>query len=79
MYVLAMTVEEMPTFGSDGTPSYNNVAKKYTSNVIEDTGTINSVTAIVFDYRAFDTLGEASVLFAASIAVVTVLKRARRD
>ncbi len=35
----------------------------------------NAVTAVVFDYRGFDTLGEATVLFAAVIGVATVLRR----
>jgi multisubunit Na+/H+ antiporter MnhB subunit len=74
-YILVITVEEMPTFGSEEVPSYNEIAKRYTEDVVEDTGIVNSVTAILLDYRAFDTLGEATVLFAASLAVITVLKR----
>lgn len=35
----------------------------------EETGANNIVTSIVFDYRGFDTLGEASVLFAAVLGV----------
>lgn len=74
-YILVITVEEMPTFGSEKVPSYNEIAERYTENAVEDTGIVNSVTAILLDYRAFDTLGEATVLFAASLAVITVLKR----
>jgi multicomponent Na+:H+ antiporter subunit B len=36
--------------------------------------TTNVVTAIVFDYRAFDTLGEEFILFAAVIGVVLLLR-----
>lgn len=35
----------------------------------------NIVTAVVFDYRGFDTLGEATVLFAAVIAVSALFRR----
>ncbi len=35
----------------------------------------NIVTAVVFDYRGFDTLGEATVLFAAVIAVGALFRR----
>jgi hypothetical protein len=40
-------------------------------------GTVNSnnvVTAIVFDYRGFDTLGEATVLFAAVSGVLVTIR-----
>jgi hypothetical protein len=38
----------------------------------EELGVNNVVTAVVFDYRGFDTLGEATVLFAAITSVFTV-------
>ncbi|MCK8825635.1 hydrogen gas-evolving membrane-bound hydrogenase subunit E [Fuchsiella alkaliacetigena] len=41
----------------------------YVENAVTDTGAINLVTAILFDYRAFDTLGEATVIFTAASAV----------
>jgi hypothetical protein len=40
-------------------------------------GTVNAnnvVTAIVFDYRGFDTLGEATVLFAAVTGVLATIR-----
>ena len=42
-----------------------------------ETGTNNVVTAVLFDYRGFDTLGEATILFTAVTGVV-MLFRARR-
>ena len=41
---------------------------------IKETGAINSVTATVFDYRGYDTLGEAIVLFTAICGVAAVLR-----
>jgi multicomponent Na+:H+ antiporter subunit B len=38
----------------------------YTARGVEETGAINQVTAILFDYRGFDTLGEATVIFTAA-------------
>jgi multisubunit Na+/H+ antiporter MnhB subunit len=40
-----------------------------------DTGANNAVTAVVFDYRGYDTLGEATVLFTAIAGVMVVLRR----
>ncbi len=42
-----------------------------------DTGANNVVTAIVFDYRGFDTLGEATVLFTAVLGVGLVLRKTK--
>lgn len=36
--------------------------------------TNNAVTAVVFDYRGFDTIGEATVLFAAVSGVLVTLR-----
>ena len=36
------------------------------------------VTAVVFDYRGFDTLGEATVLFAAATGVIVLFRRLKK-
>ena len=41
----------------------------------DDQMTDNIVTAILLDYRAYDTLGEASVLFCAVLGVAAILRR----
>jgi multicomponent Na+:H+ antiporter subunit B len=43
-------------------------------NGAADTGSANLVTGVVFDFRAYDTLGEATVLFTAVIGVLTILR-----
>lgn len=45
----------------------------------EETGANNIVTAVVFDYRGFDTLGEATVLFTAVLAVGLLFRTMRED
>lgn len=45
------------------------------TEVTEDgASTNNAVTAVVFDYRGFDTIGEATVLFAAVSGVLVALR-----
>ncbi|MBM3224930.1 MAG: cation:proton antiporter, partial [Candidatus Tectomicrobia bacterium] len=39
-----------------------------------ETGTPNFVTAILADYRAYDTLGETTVIFTAGLACVLILR-----
>ena len=54
------------------------VAKAYLVGGLAQTGATNLVASVVLDYRAYDTLGEATVLFAAVIGVVTVVRRKGR-
>jgi len=43
-----------------------------------DTGANNAVTSVVFDYRGFDTLGEATVLFTAVAGVILIFRRVKK-
>ncbi len=38
----------------------------------------NVVTAVLFDYRGLDTLGEATILFSAVVGVLTALRNAKK-
>jgi multisubunit Na+/H+ antiporter MnhB subunit len=44
----------------------------------QETGTNSAVTTIVFDYRGFDTLGEATILFAAVSGVLMIFRRVKK-
>lgn len=72
LLLLVLAVAEMPTFGDETAPAHQGVMQKYLSDTIEDTGAINTIAAIILDYRAYDTLGEATVLFVAVVAVSAV-------
>jgi len=47
-------------------------------NAQEETGSNNVVTSVVFDYRGFDTLGEATILFTAVTGVLLLLRTVKR-
>ena len=68
--MLLAVVAEMPAFGSDHKPSDNELSERILTQVVEDTGAPNAVTAIILDYRAYDTLLEASVLFVSVVATL---------
>ena len=51
----------------------------YLENAYRETRTVNIVTAVLADYRAFDTLGEVLVVFAAGVACTLILQRGKRD
>ncbi len=46
----------------------------YIENAAEQTGSANLVTGILFDFRGYDTLGEATILFTAVIGILTILR-----
>jgi multisubunit Na+/H+ antiporter MnhB subunit len=47
-------------------------------NAQEQTGNNNVVASVVFDYRGFDTLGEATILFTAVTGVLLLLRALKR-
>lgn len=57
----------------------NSVAQHYLENATSETGSANVVTSIVWDYRAYDTLGEATVLFTAVCGVLMLFLATRRE
>jgi multisubunit Na+/H+ antiporter MnhB subunit len=62
-----------------GEPEYSDMDDYIISNAQNETGANNAVTSVVFDYRGFDTLGEATVLFTAVAGVLLVLRRSARE
>ena len=51
------------------------MAGQYIDLGLEKTGAANLVTAVILDFRGYDTLGEATVLFTAVIGVLVVLRK----
>ena len=51
----------------------NSTAEHIINSGVKETGSLNLVTAILYDYRAFDSLGESTVIFAAVSAIVLIL------
>ncbi len=58
-----------------GQPAMADMDDYYIANGVAETGANNIVTSIVFDYRGFDTLGEATVLFAAVLGVGSLFRK----
>ena len=51
----------------------------YILNAYKQTHTENIVTAVLADYRAFDTLGECLVVFVAGVAVALLLGKREEE
>jgi multicomponent Na+:H+ antiporter subunit B len=73
--LLLWGVAGLPDFGHYAGP-YGYVLNAVAPNERHVT---NVVTAIVFDYRGFDTLGEEFILFAAALGVVLLLRDVRGE
>jgi multicomponent Na+:H+ antiporter subunit B len=50
------------------------MAKHYIEGAAAKTGSANLVTGVVFDFRGYDTMGEAVVLVTAVLGVLTILR-----
>ena len=66
---LAVTVISMRPFGA---PANTAMDDYFIQNGQLETGSNNIVTSVVFDYRALDTLGETTILFAAVCGIFVV-------
>ena len=69
---------DMPKWGDPHSPASSHVSPYYLQHSIEDTATPNVVTAILADYRGYDTLGETAVVFTAGMACILLLRRGRK-
>jgi multisubunit Na+/H+ antiporter MnhB subunit len=49
-------------------------SNEYLAEGLKSSGSANIVTSVLLDYRAYDTLGEATVLFAAIIGALAILR-----
>ena len=67
-------LKDLPEFGQP----LMKVAGVYLKEGLLQTGATNLVASVILDYRAYDTLGEATVLFTAVIGVLTVVRRVGR-
>ncbi len=58
-----------------GSPAVTDMDDYFIRHGQEQTGANNIVTSIVFDFRGFDTLGEATVLFTAVLGVGMMFRK----
>jgi multicomponent Na+:H+ antiporter subunit B len=70
LYFAWNALQALPQFGKP----FMRVSKEYLARGRSETGAANMVAAVLLDYRAYDTLIEASVLFTAALGVTVVLR-----
>lgn len=72
--ILFYTAGSLPDVGAQDSPPSIHVSPRYIEKGYEEVKSPNLVTAVLADYRAYDTLGETTVIFAAGIAAVMILR-----
>jgi multicomponent Na+:H+ antiporter subunit B len=70
-------------WGFSGLHDFGDYAGRYGTTLnrvaVEERSTTDVVTAVNFDYRGFDTLGEEFILFAAVVGVASILRTLRGE
>lgn len=70
VYAFSESAKLLNGFGDNQT----RMATYYTEHGAEKTGSANLVAGVLFDFRGYDTLGEATILFTAALGIVTILR-----
>jgi multicomponent Na+:H+ antiporter subunit B len=75
--VFVWATGDLPVPGDPASPAatHPNVSVHYIERAYTDTNTPNMVTAVLADYRGFDTFGEAVVVVAAALSCLLILLR----
>jgi len=68
---------DFPLWGNPHSPASTHVSPYYIENTIKDTSVPNIVTAVLADYRGYDTMFETIVIFTAGIACIFLLRTLR--
>lgn len=70
LWFSARALGQLPPFGAP----VMKIGSQYIAEAMQRTGAANIVTAVILDFRAYDTLGEATILFTSVIGVLAVLR-----
>jgi len=71
--------ETLPDFGTAIFAEVPEAASQtYIAEGLQKTGAANLVSSVILDFRAYDTLGEATVLFTSIIGATVILRRKSR-
>jgi multicomponent Na+:H+ antiporter subunit B len=64
---------QLPRMGDPRSPASTHISPYYIEHSHHETGAPNFVTAVLADYRGYDTLGETTVIFTAGLACLLIL------
>lgn len=76
--LLLRAAEDLPDWGDPQSPASVHLSDHYLEEAYAETSVPNIVTAVLADYRGYDTMFETVVIFCAGITVLIVLRRTHR-
>lgn len=65
---------DFPDWGDPASPASTHLSNHYIEKAVEETAVPNLVTAVLADYRGFDTMFETAVIFCAGLACLLLLR-----
>ena len=77
-WLLLQAALDLPDWSDPASPASLHLSAHYLEKGLEETAVPNIVTAVLADYRGYDTLFEAVVVLAAGLIVLTLLRRTPR-
>ena len=77
--VLVYATLDMPTIGDPNGPIHHHMAPEFLMPSYEQMGVQNFVTTVLASFRGYDTMGETTVVLAAAVGVLLLLRSDRPE
>ena len=79
-WLLLSAVGDFPDWGDPNSPANSyRLSQHFVTETFHETAVPNMVTAVLADYRGYDTMFETVVIFTAGIAIISILRRFTKD
>ena len=79
-WLLLSAVGDFPDWGDPNSPANSyRLSQHFVTETFHETAVPNMVTAVLADYRGYDTMFETVVIFTAGIAIISILRRFTND
>ena len=72
--LLLYATQDFPSWGDPASPASTHIATYHLTKAFEETSVPNVVTAVLADYRGFDTMFETGVIFCAGLGCFVLLR-----
>jgi len=76
--LLVYATVDFPAWADPASPASTHLSPHFIEKTMEETSVPNIVTAVLADYRSYDTMYETTVIFAAGVACFLLLRIPRR-
>ena len=76
--LLVYCARDFPPWADPSSPANTHVSPRYIEKTMSETSVPNIVTAVLADYRGYDTMFETIVIFTAGVACLFLLRMPRR-